>query len=151
MSDAFVAFRYRVNLYSTAVSPDPLCGGLFSEATGIEATMTPRTIREGGRNTGALQRVGPVAFGSVTLKRGMTRSSDLWRWLDLVAGRENFGIRLQGQIDVMDGAESNVVASWKLLNVLPIKFKAPDLSATSSQVAVEEVQLVFEDLSRDPT
>ena len=113
--------------------------------------MTPRTIREGGRNTGALQRVGPVAFGSVTLKRGMTKSSDLWRWLDLVAGRENFGIRLQGQIDVMDGANSNVVESWKLLNVLPIKFKAPDLSATSSQVAVEEVQLVFEDLSRDPT
>jgi hypothetical protein len=53
MSDAFVAFRYRVNLYSTAVSPDPLCSGLFSEATGIEATMTPRTIREGGRNAGA--------------------------------------------------------------------------------------------------
>ena len=150
MSDAFVAFRYRVNLYSTDVSPDPLCGGLFSEATGIEATMTPRTIREGGRNTGATQRVGPVAFGSITLKRGMTTSSDLWRWLDLVAGRENFGIRLQGQIDVMDGGP-NVVASWKLLNVLPIKFKSPDLSATASQVAVEEVQLVFEDVSREPT
>jgi phage tail-like protein len=150
MSDAFIAFRYRVSLYSADVSSDPLCGGMFSEATGIEATMTPRTIREGGRNTGATQRVGPVAFGSITLKRGMTSSSDLWRWLDLVAGQENFGVRMQGQIDVMDGGPT-VVASWKLLNVMPIKFKSPDLTATASQVAVEEVQLVFEDVSREPT
>jgi phage tail-like protein len=149
MNDVFVPFRYRVSLYSADVSPDPLCGGLFSEATGIEATMTPRTIREGGRNTGATQRVGPVAFGSITLKRGMTTASDLWRWLELIAGGEKFGVRMQGQIDVMDGG-LDVVASWKLLNVLPIKFKAPDLSATASQVAVEEIQLVFEDVSRDP-
>ena len=34
-----------------------------------------------------------------------------------------------------------------LVNVLPVKFKSPDLSATSSQVAIEEVQLAFEQLS----
>ncbi len=34
-----------------------------------------------------------------------------------------------------------------LVNVLPVKFKAPDLSATSTQVAIEELQLAYEQLS----
>jgi hypothetical protein len=34
-----------------------------------------------------------------------------------------------------------------LVNVLPVKFKAPDLSATATQVAIEELQLAYEQLS----
>ena len=144
MSDAFVAFRYRVNLYSTAVSPDPLCGGLFSEATGIEATMTPRTIREGGRNFGQIQRPGPTSFGTLSLKRGVTSQQDLWTWFNLVTNQEGFGRALNGKIDIYSG--TSVAFTWTLTNVLPVKFKAPDLSATATQVAIEELQLAFEDL-----
>lgn len=153
MSDPFVAFRFKVSLYADGATAGgdlpggPLCSGEFSDAAGLEATMTPRTIREGGRNAGAIQRIGPTAFGTMTLKRGVTDAGDLWTWFDLVSGRERFGLRLQGQIDVQDGS-GTTRTSWRLLNVLPIKFKAPDLAGTASQVAVEEVQLVFEDLMR---
>ena len=36
--------------------------------------------------------------------------------------------------------------TWKLVGVLPTKFKGPDLSATSNQVAIEELHLVHEGL-----
>jgi len=38
------------------------------------------------------------------------------------------------------------VMVWKLTGVLPTKFKGPDLNATASQVAIEELQLVHEGL-----
>jgi len=154
MSDPFIPFRFRVSLFASGgaggadLPAGPLCSGAFSEATGLEATMTPRTIREGGRNFGAIQRSGPAAFGTVTLKRGVTDVQDLWQWFNLVAVRERFGLRLQGQIDVPDTPAADLVMRWRLINVLPVKFKAPDLSGTSTQVAIEEVQLVFEDLQR---
>lgn len=107
--------------------------------------MSPRTIREGGRNFGQIQRPGPTAFGSLTLKRGVTSAQDLFTWFDLVANRERFGRLLNGQIDIYSGLD--LAFSWMLVNVLPIKFKSPDLSATSSTVAIEELQVAYEQLS----
>jgi phage tail-like protein len=145
----FVPFRFQISLTGAnlpgGLGPGPLCSGSFSEATGIEATMSPRTIREGGRNFGQIQRPGSTAFGSISLKRGVTSTQDLFTWFDLVANRERFGRLLNGQIDIYSGTD--VAFSWMLVNVLPVKFKGPDLSATSGQVAIEELQIAFEQLS----
>jgi phage tail-like protein len=144
----FVAFRFQVSLTSSklpaGLGPDPLCGGAFSEVTGLEATMTPRTIREGGRNFGQIQRPGPTSFGTLSLKRGVTSRQDLWTWFNLVTNREAFASLLNGKIEIYSG--TSVAFTWTLTNALPIKFKAPDLSATATQVAIEELQLAFEDL-----
>ena len=149
MTGPFVPFRFAASLTGAdlpaGLGPGPLCGGSFSEMTGLEATMTPRTIREGGRNFGQLQRPGPTAFGNVTLKRGVTSVQDSWTWFDLVANRERFGRRLQGRIDIFSG--TGKAFTWTLTNVLPVKFKAPDLSGTAAQVAIEELQLAFEQIS----
>jgi len=145
----FVPFQFQVSLTGSnlpsGLGPGPLCGGSFSEALGLEATMSPRAIREGGRNFGQVQRPGPTAFGSLTLKRGITSQADLWTWFDLVANRERFGRLLNAAIDIYSGTD--VAFTWKLVNVLPVKFKAPDLNATATQVAIEELQLAFEQLS----
>jgi len=145
----FIPFRFQVSLTGAnlpeGLGPGPLCSGSFSEASGIEATMSPRAIREGGRNFGQVQRPGPTAFGSLTLKRGVTSAQDLFTWFDLVANRERFGRLLNGQIDIYSGTD--IAFSWMLVNVLPVKFKGPDLSATAAQVAIEELQLAYEQLS----
>ena len=150
----FVAFRFTVRLADEGGKV--ICGGSFSEATGLEATMTPRAIREGGRNWGAVQRAGPVAFGTVILKRGMTAGDDLSKWFDLTTRLGGTGVRLNGTIEVVDRAAFNrttkvakphVLLTWSLHNALPIKFKGADLNATASQVAIEELHLVHEGLT----
>jgi phage tail-like protein len=149
MTDPFVPFRFQVSLTGSnlpgGLGPGPLCGGAFSEATGIEATMSPRSIREGGRNFGQVQRPGPTAFGTLSLKRGVTSAQDLWTWFDLVANRERFGRLLNGRIDIYSGPD--IAFTWSLVNVLPVKFKSPDLSGLSAQVAIEELQLAYEQIS----
>jgi len=122
----------------------PLCSGAFAECTGLEATMEPRVIKEGGRNYGAVQRVGPVTFATVILKRGITSASDLWQWFALVNGGA-YSYRLTATLSIFDTA-GNGVTAWKLTRALPVKFKAADLNAKATEVGIEELHLVHEGL-----
>jgi phage tail-like protein len=134
-------------------SSEPLCQGAFSEVSGLEAAMETKTIKEGGANYGAHQRAGQVSFATVVLKRGMTRASDLWSWWGLFAGagtdasRTNgaFAHRLTVRIALLD-LQSNTVLKWRLERAMPVKFKAADFNARSTEVGIEEIHLVHEGL-----
>jgi phage tail-like protein len=172
MDNLFIPFRFKVTLYSadkaggaTAAdtpeaqrneSGDILCGGMFSEVSGLEVTMEAKTIREGGRNWGELQRSGATSFAPVILKRGVTTVNDLWSWFDVTTRGANYGYRLRGEIAVLGNPAPGQAAggpvtimTWRLENALPVKFKGPDLSGTASQVAIEELHLVHEGLELD--
>jgi phage tail-like protein len=123
-----------------------LCGGAFSECTGLEATMEPKVIKEGGRNYGPVQRAGPVTFGTVILKRGMTPARDLWRWYDLVNARAKYAYRLSATLTLFD-ISGQAVLAWKLEKALPVKFKSADLNAKSTEVGIEELHLTHEGLT----
>lgn len=123
-----------------------LCRGAFAECSGLEVTMEPKTIKEGSRNWGANQRMGQVSFGTVVLKRGLSSNGDLWTWFSLV-GQGAYAQRLNVTITLFDQAGAGL-SSWTLLKAMPIKFKAPDLIASNSGVAIEELHLVHEGLRR---
>ena len=147
----FVPFRFEVNLYEENAD-ELLCRGLFSEVAGLELTMEPRAIQVGGQNWGEVQRVGQTKFSPIVLKRGVTELNDMWSWFDATTRGANYGYRLQGEINVLgstvnDDGEAEPVMIWNLSGVLPTRFKGPDLSSTSSQVAIEELTLVVESLT----
>ena len=124
----------------------PLCRGAFAECTGLEATMEPKVIKEGGRNYGTAQRAGPVTFATVILKRGMTFNHDLWKWFELLTSDGGYAYRLAATITMQDIA-GNPVLEWKLEKAMPTKFKAADLNAKNSDLAVEELHIVHEGLT----
>ena len=148
----FIPFRFRVTLFDSADVSQELCQGAFSEVSGLEASMTPKTHKEGGRNWGEVQLSGPVTFPPVILKRGITDIDHLWNWFETTTRSANYGLRYSGMIEVFLPSGEPALR-WNLINVLPTKFKGPDLSATASQVAVEELHLVHEGLTleRPPT
>jgi len=159
----FVPFRFRISLYNGS-KDQLLCAGYFSEVSGFDLTMQPKVITEGGRNWGDLQRSGATKFAPMILKRGVTSINDLWNWFDITTRQSNYGYRLEGEIVVLGNPTATPMAgkgkgshsgqtikdspimTWKLVGVLPTKFKGPDLSATASQVAIEELHLVHEGL-----
>ncbi|WP_157270194.1 phage tail protein [Azohydromonas aeria] len=140
---------------SGAGGEEPLCRGAFSEVTGLDASMEARTIKEGGANYGAHQRAGPVSFGTVVMKRGMTAERDLWNWWGLVAGggtsdgrqRPNgaFAYRLTVRITLLD-LDGTPRLKWRLERALPVKFKTADFNARGAEVGIEELHLVHEGL-----
>ena len=79
-----------------------LCSGAFSDCTGLEATMEPKVIKEGGRNYGPAQRAGPVTFSTVILKRGVTKTRDLFHWFEMLTARSSYAYRLAAFINVYE-------------------------------------------------
>lgn len=145
-------FRFQVDFKEQMLTNETeggevlLCSGAFSECSGLEVTMEPKAIKEGGRNWGAAQRMGAITFGTVVLKRGLTTTADLWAWFSLV-GEGAYAQRLNVTITQFDQSGKGVF-SWTLLKAMPIKFKAPDLNASNNEVAIEELHLVHEGLGR---
>jgi phage tail-like protein len=140
-----VSFRQE-NIGGKPGSKVELCAGSFSEITGLEVTMQPKSIPEGGLNYGANHRVGAMDFSTVVLKRGMTKSRDAWRWFELVNLKGNSAYRLTVVIQMLD-ANNQPVLTWRLVRALPVKYKMADLVANrSNEVAVEELHLVHEGL-----
>jgi phage tail-like protein len=148
--DPFHIFRFHVTfreqpLGSGVGSDVDLCSGAFSECTGLEATMEPKVIKEGGRNYGAAQRAGQVTFSTVILKRGITSTQHLWQWWELMNVFGAYAHRLEVTITLCDPA-GNEVMSWILDRAMPIKFKSPDMNAKGTEVGIEELHLAHEGL-----
>lgn len=141
----FTAFNFRVEVQVSGMDGD-LALAAFSEADGLEMSMEPKTIREGGRNSGPVHMAGPVSYGQLTLKRGMTANVDLWRWFERVNARGGGGLRGTAEVVMMapDGATEQL--RYRLSGCLPVKIKGSPLNAKDGQIAVEEMQIAYESL-----
>ena len=144
----FTAFRFSVTISVPDVSTDPLCHASFAECDGLETTMDVKTIREGGNNATQVRLFGAVNYGTLTLKRGMTVNFDLWNWFESLYESDKPIARGDVTVTVFapDGAKENV--GFFLERCLPLKLKAPPLNAKDGLVAIEELQLAYEWLSR---
>jgi phage tail-like protein len=148
----FTSFNFSVEIYVPAMQRT-MCNAAFSEADGLEMTMDAKTIREGGNNGAQIRLVGPVSFGAVTLKRGMTTSFDLWQWMDAILQAPAARLRdqLRGHAEVVLLApDHSQRASFILERCLPVKLKAPALNAKDGMIAVEELQLAYESMRLKP-
>ncbi|VAW63266.1 FIG00487752: hypothetical protein [hydrothermal vent metagenome] len=144
-------FRFQIDFEEQLISKGAkaskvaLCSGAFSECSGLEATMEPKVIKEGGRNWGVIQRTGKVTFATLVLKRGITTTRDLWTWYEFV-GTGKYAHRLNAIITMYDNS-GKAILGWKVTHALPIKFKAADMNAKGTDVAIEELHLAHEGLS----
>jgi phage tail-like protein len=142
----FNAFRFALEVKVENVS-SKVCAGSFSEIDGLEMTIEPKTIREGGRNNGPVQLSGAITYGQVTLKRGMTENFDLWKWFERVTTDGSRGLRADAEIVVFAPDGSTEQARFILTRAMPVKLKAPSLNAREGTIAIEEMQLVYETLA----
>lgn len=143
----FIPHRFQVNLFANDNLTELVCRGAFSEVSGLEASMSPIKVKEGGRNWGEVQLAGITTFPPIVLKRGMTEVEDLWKWFEFTTQQANYGYRLHGEIQVLASDDiKRVIQRWTIKNVMATKFKGPDLSANASSVAIEELHLVHDNL-----
>lgn len=119
----------------------PLAGAAFSDCDGLEMTQEVKTLREGGNPNRVHRLAGPVGFGQLTLKRGVTRGTDLWKWFD--RSLANPALRAGITISVLRHDRSEW-GRFTLSRCLPVKLKAPVLNAKDGNVAVEEIQVAYE-------
>lgn len=141
----FTAFNFLVEVEVQGVA-DRLCSAAFSECDGLEMSMEPKSIREGGRNSGPVHLLGPVDYGQLSLKRGMTANVDLWRWFERVNARGNGGLRATAEVVMLASDGSTEQLRFRLEGCVPVKIKAPSLSAMDGKIAIEEMQVAYESM-----
>jgi phage tail-like protein len=142
--DPFVAFNFAIEIRVDGVAMQ-ICDAAFSECDGLEVTMDVKTIREGGNNGKQIRLTGAYNYGTMTLKRGMTSTFDLWKWVDLMITQPN--LRADADVIVFARDHTTERARFRLTRCVPVKLKAPPLNAKDGMVAVEELQLAYESLT----
>jgi phage tail-like protein len=140
----FTAFNFAVEIDVPGVAKQ-VCKAAFSECDGLEMTMDVKTIREGGNNGQQIRLTGPLNFGTLTLKRGMTSTYDLWDWFSQVLVKP--GLRADAEVILLAADGASELARFILKRCVPIKLKAPPLNARDGAVAIEEFQLAYESLT----
>jgi phage tail-like protein len=146
--DPLRGYKFYISLTNTAGALQKavfgvkrVAAGGFSECSGLDASMTVEEYSEGGQNTYVHKFMTRMTYSNITLKRGLTFSSELWKWhADYVAGR---GKRLDGLI-VLQNELGLPVKSWKFVRGLPLKMSGPSLNASQSGVAIESLEIAHE-------
>lgn len=139
----FTSFNFAIEINVPDISSN-VCNADFSECDGLEMTMDVKTIREGGNNGTQIRLTGPMNFGQLTLKRGMTANFDLWDWFDAML--TNVALRADAEVILFAGDGKTERVRFILKRCMPTKLKAPALNAKDGMVAIEELQLTYESL-----
>ena len=148
----FTKFNFKIEIsYKDNDKKTQFCGASFSECDGIEMSMIPKTIREGGNNLRQIHLNGPVSYSTLTLKRGMTENMKLWEWFEYVDKKniKDRKFRTTAEVLLYSNDRERVNAYFKLKGCIPIKLRAPNLNATDSGIAIEEMQIAYEFLKRE--
>lgn len=140
----FTAFNFAVEIKVDGVAMQ-VVDAAFSECDGLEMTMDVKTIREGGNNGKQIRLSGPMSFGQVTMKRGMTANLELWDWFNLMLTDQSLRADAEVVIFASDGETER--ARFLLSRCVPVKLKSPPLNAKDGAVAIEELQIAYEKLT----
>jgi phage tail-like protein len=142
--DPINTFNFSIEIKVEGVSKR-ICDAAFSECDGLEMTMEVKTLREGGNNTRQHRLSGPVAYGQLTLKRGVSGNFDLWDWFKQVT--LNPRLRADANVVVLGANGKTEQMRFLLTRCVPVKIKAPTLNASAGGIAIEELQLGYETLT----
>lgn len=136
-------FNYRLEIDAVDVAA-------FSEVSGFDASVDVIEYREGTEAINSPRKMpGLTKYGNVTLKWGMSENMSFYEWVTGISdgSKTNEDRACSVTIYLQDDAH-NDIASWELINAWPSKYTAPDFNATSSEVAFESVEIVYEEMHR---
>lgn len=132
-------YSYVVGNYRFMVEIEQLIVASFSEVSGLTVETELEEYSEGGVNDYVHQFPKRTKHVPIVLKRGLTDSYELWNWYNgVVQGKI---VRRSGSIILFD-EQFHEFRRWTFNDAYPVKWIGPELNATSSEVAIEQVELV---------
>jgi phage tail-like protein len=120
--------------------------GHFTQCSSMGIKVDAISYREGGMQQIVHRLPGQVEYGDITLRYGLTNSSDLFDWMMCaVNGKVD---RRTVAIVLLDADGVGEKLRWSLSNAWPSAWRAAPLDALSREVAIEELTLVYESIAR---
>lgn len=155
-----LGLAYPLTKMNFVVSVDGYGTAAFSEVTGVEASVDVIEFRQGNAHSLApVKSPGLVKHGNITLKYGMTLGTQFAQWVSKCVNDQRSGAGIERKtvtielIDIREGAPSALQEQitgnikWELKEAWVAKYSAPDLNASTSEVAIESVEIAYEELT----
>lgn len=136
-TDPYLDFRYLVEVGETKVG--------FAEVSGIEVEVETEEYQEGGVNDHPHVLPTRASQGNVTFRRGVTDDATLWSWA--MAATRGQAERKLVRV-VLQDREGVEATGWEFHRTLPVRWVGPDLAGDGGQVAIEELELAYETITR---
>lgn len=133
--DPYRSYNFKLEIDGSIQAQFQECSGLNTESDVVE-------YREGNQNFTVRKLPGLVKYSNITLKKGITVDNQaLWDWRKAAAdGKVK---RFEIAIVLMDEA-GDAKCRWELTQAWPSKWEGSSFNATSSEVAVETIEIVHE-------
>jgi phage tail-like protein len=112
--------------------------GFFSSCEGLGCEVVMETREEGGNNGSVWQLPTRLKYPNVKLTRPLGKETEqVAKWFSSMAT----GYQMcTGTIRAMRG-DGQVIAAWGLLDVVPVRWSGPSLSAESPKVVTETIEI----------
>lgn len=118
----------------------------FTECLGLGIKIQSIQYREGGISQVVHHLPGPVRYGEVELRYGLTSSPQLWEWFTAACAgnvlRKNVSVVVLRPDGVQEAMRWNLESAW------PCEWRGAALDALGQEVAIETLKLVYESLER---
>ena len=135
-ADPYSVLRFRLEI-------DGLTSAAFSECSGLSSSVEVIEYRTGGEPASPRKLPGVRKFTNITLRRGITQDRELWNWYKTVL--DGAPKRRNGSVVLMN-EDGNDVLRWNFQRGWPCKYEGPALNASSSEVAIETLEIAHEGL-----
>lgn len=140
-------FNFRVKIGGN--SGDDVAAG-FQEVSGLGVEQTVTEYRNGNEKRNRPRKINTMyKVPDVTLKRGVIKAENLWRWVEKVQNGQQAESLENVVIELHDESSENVAVSWSLTNARPLKYTGPTLNGKGTDIAVEELVLACEDIDME--
>lgn len=123
--------------------------GFFTEVSGLGSeneTIEHKVINDKGMEV-VMKIPGRLKWEDITLKRGITKNMDVWKWRKQVEDGDVNGARANGSIVMYDQTLTEV-ARWNFENAWPVKVSGPTPKADSNEISIEEMVITHEYIKR---
>lgn len=118
----------------------------FVYFSGAGAQIEAIPFRQGGLAQHVYQLPGQIRYTDVTLRYGVTRSSDLWQWFE--TGLRGEVERRNVSILMLDQNGQTESFRWNLFDAWISRWQASPLDAMANEIAIDEMTLVCERVER---
>jgi phage tail-like protein len=116
----------------------------FTEVTGFGSTTDLVDYRTGDQVQGFQKLPGLTKYDDITLKWGMTDSTELADWRQRIINGEPVEANRKNVYIVPLDSQGNELGRFHCRNCFPSKYNAPDFNAKGNDVAVIELTLTHE-------
>jgi phage tail-like protein len=142
--ELYGSFHFLLEIQGVVNDTKVIVGG-FKSVSGMDSETEIVEFKQGNDKV-VRKKPGRTTYANIVLERGYTATDDLWQWRkNIEDGKID---RRSGSVIILDQDGQTEVARYNFYEGWPCKWYVPDMSADSSAMAIEKLEIAIEKVER---